>query len=128
MSIASTMSIVSIVSSRFGGVRFQSRSAARRWPMSNLAPRASARVITANLLRSGDVVYLGDAGHWVDDLDRATVIVTADQMAVHAATAAASVAARIVTAVYAFDVGVVGGRPTPLSIRETIRASHAPTV
>lgn len=33
-----------------------------------------------------------------------------------------------VTAVYAFDVRLVDGVPEPISVRETIRAAHAPTV
>lgn len=85
-------------------------------------------VITANLLRTGDVVYLTRNGTWARSLTDAAVVATPDQLAASEAIAAKAVSARHVTAVYAFPVTVTDGRPAPQSIREKIRASHAPAL
>lgn len=85
-------------------------------------------VVTANQLRTGAVVYLGSTGRWVETIDRATVAGNADEMRRLETLAASSVARCEVTAVYAFAVRVIGDRPEPLSVRERIRAAHAPTV
>ena len=85
-------------------------------------------VITANLLGSGDVVYLGTDGRWVRDLrDAATA---GDKAALTRLEDIANrcVANREVTAVYAFAVALHDGRPTATSVRERIRAQHGPTV
>lgn len=85
-------------------------------------------IVTANDLRSGAVVYLTGAGGWVCDLPHATVVDGADALKGLEALALASVERNEVTAVYAFDVRLVEGRAEPVSVRERIRASHAPTV
>lgn len=85
-------------------------------------------VVTANQLRSGAVVYLGSTGDWVDAIDLATVAEDSGAMRRLEAIAAAAVEHCEVTAVYAFAVQIVGGRPVPLTMRERIRAAKAPTV
>ncbi len=85
-------------------------------------------VVTANNLRSGAVVYLGANGTWVEELIQALVASDADALKVLEAEAAAAVARTEVTAVYAMDVRFVEGRIDPISVRERIRAAHAPTV
>lgn len=85
-------------------------------------------VVTANHLRSGAVVYLSDSGHWVDDLAEARVARSPDELKALEAQALAAIESNRVTAVYAFDVKIVDGRPVPASVRERIRAAHAPTV
>ena len=85
-------------------------------------------VITANHLLTGDVVYLGPEATWPRDLADARVLWNADELGAAETIAADALAARRVTAIYAFDVSVVDGRPHPISIRERIRAAHAPTI
>jgi hypothetical protein len=85
-------------------------------------------VITANVLRSGIVVYLKDDGTWVEKLTQATAAANAETCAQLEKLALASVERSEVTAVYAFDVAIVDGRPTPLSVRERIRAAGAPSI
>jgi hypothetical protein len=85
-------------------------------------------VVTANLLETGDVVYLGPAGKWLRDLGDAEVANDKAELAQLDEIAQRAVAAREVTAVYAMDVSTANGRPTPLSVREKIRAAHGPTV
>jgi Protein of unknown function (DUF2849) len=85
-------------------------------------------VVTANQLRSGAVVYLADDGRWVEQLHDASVAADADALKRLETLALAAVAATEVTAVYAFDVRTGTGRPEPISVREKIRAAHAPTV
>lgn len=85
-------------------------------------------VVTANVLHTGTVVYLDRHGRWVEALDQAAIAETAACRASLDGLAAAAVARNEVTSVYAFDVNLVGGRPEPRSVREKIRAAHAPTV
>lgn len=85
-------------------------------------------VVTANLLASGDVVYLGSADRWVSDIAAAEVATDKASLAKLEDAAQRAVTAREVTAVYAMDVAIVDGRPAPLSVREKIRAAHGPTV
>lgn len=85
-------------------------------------------VVTANDLRSGAVVYLAPDGRWTDELAQAAVAEDAATLKRCEEQALAAVVATTVTAVYAFDVNLVGGRPEPASVRERIRAARAPTV
>ena len=85
-------------------------------------------VVTANVLRSGAVVYLTGNGQWVESLDSATVAADADALKRLETLALAAVEKTEVTAVYAMDVRVSAGRPEPVSVRESIRAAHKPTV
>ena len=85
-------------------------------------------VVTANELRSGAVVYLGREGRWTPELADATVAADAASLKQLEALALAAVEKTEVTAVYAMDVALENGRPVPVSVREKIRAAHAPTV
>ena len=82
-------------------------------------------VVTANHLRSGAVVYLAADGRWIASLTGAAVADTPAQLASFEDIARAAVERRDITAVYAFDVKIVGGKPTPVSVRESIRAANA---
>jgi sulfite reductase (NADPH) hemoprotein beta-component len=86
------------------------------------------KVVTANDLRTGVVVYLGNEGQWTVSLAEAEVAADAEALKRLEARALAAVQAREVTAVYAMDVALTDGRPQPVSVRERIRAAHAPTV
>lgn len=87
-----------------------------------------AKVVTANVLETGDVVYLSDGGAWVRDLTKSAVANDAAEVAALEAEAAAAAARQYVTAVYTMDVRLVEGRPEPMSVRERIRAALGPTV
>lgn len=85
-------------------------------------------VVTANVLRTGAVVYLKSDGSWANKLADADAADGKDAMARFEKLALAAIERSEVTAVYAFDVTIVGGKPEPVSVRERIRAAHAPTV
>jgi Protein of unknown function (DUF2849) len=85
-------------------------------------------VVTANNLRSGAVVYLGTAGRWVTDLGDAEIAASKEALQALEVEANAAVIRTEVTAVYAMDVRVADGVIEPVSVRERIRAAHAPTV
>ena len=85
-------------------------------------------VVTANVLRTGAIVYLKDDGAWVEALVDASPAEDAEARAVLEQLALNAVERNEVTAVYAFDVTIVDGRPAPLSVRERIRAAGTPTV
>ena len=85
-------------------------------------------VVTANRLASGEVVYLAREGQWVRNLGDAEVASDKIELANLEAAAGRAIAEREVTAVYAFDVAVVDGRPAAQSVKEKIRAAHGPTV
>ncbi len=87
-----------------------------------------SRVVTANELRSGAVVYLAQGGRWVAGIQDAAVAPDAESMKLLEALALAAVETTEVTAVYAMDVGLADGRPVPISVREKIRAAHAPSI
>lgn len=86
------------------------------------------RVVTANELRSGAVVYLAQNGRWVEGIRDASVAADAESLKQLEALAQAAVEKTEVTAVYAMDVALAAGRPVPVSVREKIRAAHAPSV
>jgi len=81
------------------------------------------RVVTANTLRSGAVVYLAAGGRWVGDLAEAAVAHDPADLRQFETEALAAVTANEVTAVYAMEVALIDGRPMPLSVREQIRAT-----
>ena len=83
-------------------------------------------VVTANNLRSGAVVYLGKDERWVEALAEAAIAEDATALNLLEAQALAAVARTDVTAVYAMDVRLADGRIDPVSVRERIRAAHAP--
>jgi Protein of unknown function (DUF2849) len=85
-------------------------------------------VITANRLTDGIVVYLASDGTWVEDLARARVAVSEDEIKVLESEAARAVAERRVVGTYPMAVAVEDGTPTALSVRERIRAAHRTTL
>lgn len=85
-------------------------------------------VVTANVLRTGAVVYLKADGTWVEKLADADVADGKEAMTAFENLSLAAIERSEVTAVYAFDVAIVDGRPAPVSVRERIRAARAPTV
>ena len=85
-------------------------------------------VVTANRLTDGIVVYLASEGGWTEEIGRARLAETEDEIKALEAEAAKDVAARKVVAVYPMDVAVRDGTVDPLSVRERIRAAHRTTL
>ena len=87
----------------------------------------SLKVVTANRLREGDVVYLTETGKWSVHLNESRI---SDDKAVldeMMAQAEADVVARLIVGPYLMEVVEVDGILQPLSTREIIRAA-GPTV
>lgn len=87
-----------------------------------------AKVVTANMLRSGEVVYLASGSRWVRSLADAVVARDSQELARLETEAAQSAGRQEVTAVYTMDVKVEGQGAAPASMRERIRAALGPTV
>jgi hypothetical protein len=85
-------------------------------------------VVTANRLRDGIVVYLASDGIWTEEIGRARIAETEDELAALEGRAAEDVKARKVVAVYPMDVALHDGTVDPLSVRERIRAAHRTTL
>jgi hypothetical protein len=85
-------------------------------------------VVTANRLRDGIVVYLASDGSWTEEIGRARIAETEDELVALEARAAEDVKARKVVAVYPMDVALHEGTVDPLSVRERIRAAHRTTL
>jgi len=87
----------------------------------------TARVLTANRLDDGAVVYRDAAGDWVDSLaDAAPAEGEAAEQALLAA-GTVDVARRLVVGPYLMEVALGAAAPAPVSQRERIRAA-GPTV
>ncbi len=81
------------------------------------------KVLTANRLADGAVVYLAEGASWVGDLAHAALAATPEAEAALTATAAAAVKARLVVGAYLMPVVLDGALPRPVSVRERIRAA-----
>jgi hypothetical protein len=80
------------------------------------------KVLTANRLLDGEVVYLSAAGAWSEWLDESGLAETPEHEAELLAAAEQALAARLVVDPYLMPVAEVSGRLQPLSQREIIRA------
>jgi len=85
------------------------------------------KVVTANRLLDGEVVWLGADKNWVGDLSRAQILETKDDLAAAMVTAGQAIADRQVVEAYDVDVVLEDGRLTPKRLRERIRAA-GPTI
>ena len=85
------------------------------------------KIVTANRLRQGDVVYLTDSGKWSTHLNQSRATREAAELEAMLVQAGEAVAAREVVGPYEMEVIEVDGILQPLSTREIIRAA-GPTV
>jgi hypothetical protein len=85
-------------------------------------------VITANRLTDGIVVYLAANGEWTEQIAKARVAATEEEVKALEAEAEQAVRERRVVAVYPMDVALKDGAVDPLSVRERIRAAHRTTL
>ena len=85
------------------------------------------KVVTGNRLGDGLVVFLTDDGGWSTDIAASRILATPDEVKEAEAYGKAQHDAQIVVEPYVIDVDVAEGVPTPMRLRERIRA-EGPTV
>ncbi|WP_321342725.1 DUF2849 domain-containing protein [Breoghania sp.] len=85
--------------------------------------KATARIVTANRLADGEVVWLGHNDVWVETIESARLL--EDEAALEAGNAAAAraVAANRIVDVDVIDVTREGSAIVPVRLRERIRAA-----
>ncbi len=91
-----------------------------------MAKASLPQVLTANRLRSGDVVYWR-RGNWTEELAEAEILADVAEAESAIAQARTFVADRIIVNPYLFPVETREGRLHPVEEREVIRAA-GPTV
>ena len=96
--------------------------------MFKAAKEGPAKVITANDLGDGLVVFLDQENGWTHDIALARVVEDGPDLDEAIAYAKAQHDARIVIEPYPIDVTVTGGIPVPQRLREKIRADRGPTI
>ena len=87
----------------------------------------AGKVLTANILNDGVVIYLAAGGTWTESLRDARFLVDASEQKRLLQIAAKDVEQRIVVDPYLMDAQDSAGGPVPVSQRERIRAS-GPTI
>jgi len=85
------------------------------------------KVITANRLMDGEVVWQGPGGAWVELLNEASVLDSKEAVEAGLLTAERSVKNQEVVEAYALDVTREEGRILPVRLREIIRAAGPTT-
>ena len=85
------------------------------------------KIVTANRLIDGEVVWLGAGNAWVGQVSEALVLEGKDDVAAALAAGAASADRRQVVDVYEIDVIEEEGQLVPVRLREKIRAKGPTT-
>ncbi|MCX2724062.1 DUF2849 domain-containing protein [Roseibium salinum] len=85
------------------------------------------KVITANRLLKGDVVWLGESGTWVERITLARIFEGKEAVAEGLAIGAEAESRQEVVGVYEMDVTVEDGVIVPVRLREKIRATGPTT-
>lgn len=83
-------------------------------------PATAPMVFTANRLLDGRVVWLAEAGHWVETVAEARVFSPAEA-ATGLAQAQEGERAQHVIGVYGTEIAVQDGLPVPVKFRERLR-------
>ena len=96
--------------------------------MFKAAKEGPAKVITANDLGDGLVVFLDHDGGWTLLIAEARVVEDGPDLDGATAYAKAQHDARVIVEPYPIDVTVTGGVPIPQRLREKIRADRGPTI
>lgn len=90
--------------------------------MFKAAVAGTKKVVTANRLIDGIVIFVGPDTDWVSDIKQATVFEDGPELDAALDFGTEQVAMRQIVDPYAIDVEVVGGHPIPERLRERIRA------
>ena len=96
--------------------------------MYKAAREGPAKVITANDLINGLVVFLAADGGWTVEIAQARVLDDGPDLDGAVAHAGSQADARVVVEPYPIDVAVADGVPVPARLREKIRAERGPTI
>lgn len=93
------------------------------------APKLNSQpqVVTANHLRSGDVVYLTATAGWTRRIAEAAVVANVEAGAALLAEAEAQAKQNIVVAPYLIPVDASASPPKPIQYREILRAEGPST-
>ncbi|MEO1190405.1 MAG: DUF2849 domain-containing protein [Pseudomonadota bacterium] len=86
-------------------------------------PPDQPKVMTANCLTTGAILYLGPKGAWTRDFSEAAVTGTAEDAAALTERAATAEAQGLVVSAYLLPVTLTDQGPQPLGQRERIRAA-----
>jgi len=89
---------------------------------------ANSRMLTANRLSDGGVVYLADGGRWVEQFALGAVWAGDEEAKRAVETGDIAVSEQIVIGPYLIDVHQTDSGPEPTSVRERIRRDRGPTV
>jgi hypothetical protein len=92
------------------------------------AKEGPAKVITANDLGDGLVVFLDHDGGWTHLIAESRVVEDGPDLDGALAYAKQQHDARVIVEPYPIDVTVTGGVPIPQRLREKIRADRGPTI
>ncbi|XSG80884.1 MAG: DUF2849 domain-containing protein [Methyloligella sp. ZOD6] len=92
------------------------------------AKAGTIQAMTANRLEDGIVVYLAPDGSWTEELEKARIAETEDEVNAMEEQAEKAVAAREVVGAYTIAVEIEDGEPVATSVRERIRAAHRTTL
>lgn len=84
-----------------------------------MARKFTPKVLTANHLLDGDVIYWSKSGHWVDRFEDALYL--DDEARAHAVLRQAERQQDTVVGPYLADATLVDGRPAPAHFRERFR-------
>lgn len=90
--------------------------------MYRAAEKGTKKIITANRLIDGVVVFLGAGNEWIRDAASAAVFGDGAELDAALAFGEEQVAARQILDPYAVDVTIEDGKPVPSRMRERIRA------
>ena len=97
-------------------------------PVATINPASNTKsVISANRLGDGVVVFIGRGGEWVEGLGQARLFAHAEEAENCLVRARADEAANLVVDCYSFVVKTEGGKISPVTLRDSIRAS-GPTI
>jgi hypothetical protein len=91
--------------------------------MFKAAVAGTKKVVTANRLIDGIVIFVGVGPDWVADIREATVFEDGPELDAALNFGASQVTMRQIVDPYAVDVEMAGGFPTPNRLREQIRAA-----
>lgn len=95
--------------------------------MYKAAVAGTLKVITANRLIDGLVIFIGSGHKWVENIAEAEVFEDGPELDIALAVGAEDVKARKLVDPYSVDVTIEDGKPVPSRLRELIRA-RGPTV